>query len=548
MKIKKVIAFTLALLLLMAACAPDGQQAGQGGQQAGQGGQQAGQQAQAPAAPGEVDRSERIVISYAAVAMVEGVDYNADEISQHFAEKFNIEWDPIGLTWDNWAERIRIWINAHDMPDFVMWDFNFGDYVNYVDQGLIRQLPGDFRTRWPNMGRVFDTSVVGPVLEERMGGAHMIPRIIYFDKPTDPFVAHQNLYIRQDWAREVGFEVRDAYSARDLMDFARLLQVADPVGNSRTIPIDMNINALASVFVGPFNPNFAHYYRGADGRFHWGPASEGTLEGLRLYSQAFREGLINPDFFALRNNEEIANFQSGVSGVIFHQGFGRGMKLLFDRYYLGTEGRDPRNDIHMSILLGDDGHHHIRENTNFWTASIFSPQMEDHRFERLMDVLEYASTEEGQNLIRMGFEGRDWERDAAGEITILREMDEQGNFINLDRLYPSLNPLWNNLTILPDDFGLRDPGMDADIREIVIDRFNLKQRLGGDVGTVVPIDWDMFFFTSPAFERTRFNFGEEFARLVTMDGDIEVNWRNWVNEQMPMVQMVLDEMNAQFAP
>ena len=74
----------------------------------------------------EADYSEKMTISYAAVAMVEGVDYNADELSQYFQDKFNIEWEPIALTWDNWAEKLRIWINSNDMPDFVMWDFNYG--------------------------------------------------------------------------------------------------------------------------------------------------------------------------------------------------------------------------------------------------------------------------------------------------------------------------------------------------------------------------------------------------------------------------------------
>ena len=101
----------------------------------------------------EADYSEKMTISYAAVAMVEGVDYNADELSQYFQDKFNIEWEPIALTWDNWAEKLRIWINSNDMPDFVMWDFNYGDYVNYAEQGLIRQLPNGWKDRLAEHGR-----------------------------------------------------------------------------------------------------------------------------------------------------------------------------------------------------------------------------------------------------------------------------------------------------------------------------------------------------------------------------------------------------------
>lgn len=536
---KKVLALLLtgALAAGIAACGPSGNSSSPSSPPA------AGS---SNAGVSEQKYSEKMTISYAAVAMVEGVDYNADALSQHFREQFNIEWEPIALTWDNWAEKTRIWINSNDMPDFVMWDFNYGDYMNYTDQGLIRQLPDGWKDKWPNMAKVYKNTGIGEALEEKLGAAYMIPRVIYFDKPTDPLVSHTNLWIRQDWAKEVGFEVKDKYSPKELMEYARLLKEKDPVGNGKTLPIDMSPDNLATVFLSPYNVFYGDYYKGEDGKYRWGAAEESTLEGLKLYSQAYREGLINQDFFALKNNEEVSHYESGISGAIYQQGFGRSMKLTSERYATNSGG-DPKTDIQMSYLVGDDGKFHAKENTNFWTASIFSPTMEDAKFERLMDVLDYSASEEGQNLIRMGFEGKEWEKGSDGSISILREKDEEGNFISLDTLYPSLNPLYNNLSILPDDFGLRDPGLDKDILEIVDARFAGKQKDGCDQGTVAPIDWDIYFFTSPTYEKTKYKYGEEFAKLIVMDGDIEVNWKAWVDEKMPQVSLVLDEINAELA-
>lgn len=492
----------------------------------------------------ESDYSEQMTISYAAVAMVEGVDYNADELSKFFQEKFNIVWEPIALTWDNWAERNRIWINSNDMPDLVMWDFNYGDYINYTEQGLIRQLPEGWKERWPNLAKVYKNTGIAESLEEKLGAGYMIPRVTYFDMPTDPLVTHTNLWIRKDWAEEVGFEVKDKYSPSELMEYARLLKEKDPVGNGKTLAIDMSPDSLANVFVGPFNPRYDQFYKGEDGKYVWGAADESTLEGLKMYSQAYREGLINPDFFALKNQEEVSHYESGVAGVIWNQGFGRSLKLTSDKYAANT-GEDPRTDLHMAYLVGEDGKYHSKEIKNFWTASIFSPTMDDAKFERIMDVLEYAASEEGQNLIRMGFEGKDWERDAEGNITILREKNEDGTFINLDKIYPSLNPLYNNLVILPDGFGLIDPGLDPDYKERVDTLFEGKQKDGCDQGTIAPIDWDMEFFSSPSYEKTKYNYGEEFAKIIVMDGDIEENWKAWVDEKMPQVSVVLDEINAE---
>ena len=511
------------------------------------------EEAAAPAAPGQAaapadtdaaDELESMTISVVFPSTRIEVDFNGDDIARHFGEMFNVEWDPILVTSDTWAQNITIWVNARDLPDMVQWNFNYGDFVNWVDQGLIRRWPDDWRERWPNLATVHYASVVGPVLEEKMGGVYMLPRVIFFDKPTDPLVTHMNLWIRQDWAREVGVEVKDRYNIHELMEFARLAIEHDLAGDGRTIGIDLSLGNMAGVFISPFNPNSSHFYRDANGQIQWGPASYGTLEGLRLYSQAFREGLINPDFFAISTGDELANFRSGISAITFDHGFGRGMVTQHHHFEANT-GLDPWESLYMSILVAPDGHHHTREVTNFWTASIFSPAMPAERFYRLMDVLNYAASEEGQNLIRMGFYGEHWYRDADGNAVITRDVDEHGNFISLDLIFPSLNPLFNNLVILPDDFGLVDPGLPSEIRETVDHRYALKQELGADAGTVELIDWDIFFFTSPAFERARMDFAEEFARLVTMDGDIEDNWRAWVDSQMPIVQIVLDEMNAQ---
>ena len=492
------------------------------------------------------DYSEKMTISYAAVAMVEGVDYNADELSKHFQEKFNIEREPIALTWDNWSEKIRIWINSNDMPDFVMWDFNYGDYINYTEQGLIRQLPDGWKDRWPNMAKVYKNTGIAEALEEKLGAGYMIPRVTYFDMPTTPLVTHTNLWIRQDWARDVGFEVKDKYSPREIMEYARLIKEADPVGNGKTLAIDMSPDNLANVFISPYNVHYGDFYKDESGKYIWGAAEESTLEGLKLYSQAYREGLINPDFFALKNQEEVSHYESGIAGVIFNQGFGRSMKLTSERYATNSGG-NPKTDLHMAYLVGDDGKYYSKEISNYWTASIFSPTMEDAKFERLMDLLEYSASDEGQNLIRMGFEGKDWERGENGDITILREKDSDGNFVNLDTIYPSLNPLYNNLSILPDGFGLVDPGLDKDIKEVVDARFAGKQKDGCDQGTVALIDWDLNFFTSSNYEKTKYNYGEEFAKLIVMDGDIEDNWRAWVEEKTPQVSVVLDEINTELA-
>ena len=43
---------------------------------------------------------------------------------------------------------------------------------------------------------------------------------------------------------------------------------------------------------------------------------------------------------------------------------------------------------------------------NFYGSIIFSPTITDEEFERAMDILDFCCTEEGQEIINMGFEGK----------------------------------------------------------------------------------------------------------------------------------------------
>ena len=43
--------------------------------------------------------------------------------------------------------------------------------------------------------------------------------------------------------------------------------------------------------------------------------------------------------------------------------------------------------------------------------------------------------------------------------------------------------------------------------------------------------------------RAQFDYSTELCNLITMPGNIEENWKNWIDSKMPIIQPVLDELN-----
>ena len=60
-------------------------------------------------------------------------------------------------------------------------------------------------------------------------------------------------------------------------------------------------------------------------------------------------------------------------------------------------------------------------------------------------------------------------------------------------------------------------------------------------------DWNVELHSSQALNLASMTYSDEYAALIVQDGDIEENWNAWVEEKMPLVQPVLDELNEDIA-
>lgn len=486
---------------------------------------------------------KKMTISYATTQVVEGVDYNGDDLSKYFMDMFNIEWEIIPLTGTQAREQLNIWVNTNDMPDIAVFDYVHGDAMNFVDQGLIRRLPDDWKTRWPNVKLAYDASSIGPALEEIFGGTYILPKPIFAaNKPTDPLVTHVNLVARKDWLEAVGAEIKDAYKISEIMEMARLIKEKDPgkVGD-KLLPINGSYAHLSNMFVGANSSSIVHnsqFYKGDDNKYHWGPGEEDVLLGLTLYQQAYREGLINPEFFNQKTNDVLEKFYTTCQTGIIRYNCQAMNFVTYNTELKKNSGVNTDEDLaHTAVVLGEDGKYYTQETTNFWTSIIFSPKIEEAKFERIMDLYDYVCSDEGQIIVRLGFKDKDYSINADGSYNVLIPSGK-----TLTDVYPSHHPLYQNMLILSDDFTMISPLYPKKYRDRAWELYQLKAQYGKD--TIKRIDWDVYFYDSPSIRKVSFDYELEYAELIMKDGDIRTNWENWKAEKAPLINPVLEELNA----
>ena len=312
------------------------------------------------------------------------LDYVTDEefqnpFHQFFKEKFNVDWDYNYVEWGSWDEILRVWINADDLPDVSIWNYNYQDFENYVNQGLLYRFPDDWKERWPNAAMAYEKSPLNIELEERFGGTYIMLRPIYvYNATTDPIVNQIGVAaLRKDWAEAVGFPLKDAYTVEETLEYARLIKENDP-GNigSGLIPLCLDpTNAMYHFVTSQCNhaaPETA-IYKNEDGVYVWGPAGEDVYEALKIYQDAYKEGLLDPEFY-LMNDDDKERFYINGTAAMYQMGGVAEFRQTCDTEMNNNLGIDSDEAVHNAIVLGNDGkYHNLILGSNYWSSLIFSP-------------------------------------------------------------------------------------------------------------------------------------------------------------------------------
>lgn len=491
------------------------------------------------------DFSEPITISLASVQIVDGKDYNDnDEFVKWWADTFNIHWDITSLSFENWSERLRIWINSDDMPDMCVWDYIQSEAVNYVDQGLLKALPENWTEQYPNAAKAQSSTPMGEMTNKLFGGDYFLFRPIFANNaPSEKISGHLSLYLRKDWAETAGCEVKNVMTMPELYDCLAKIKEADPgnVGSSFS-PLVCRTGNLA--YLVQFNSTYSGvsgspFYVGEDGTYQWGAASEDTLAALKMMNQAYKDGLIDPEFYTIQDPDDLGEFYTtGTSAAILAEGMAWRMADV-DSHLSQDLGLKFEDTVAIVSLVDADGNFHFQPSDNYWGTTIFSPHIDDKKLDRILQMIDYSCTEEGQLLIRCGFQDYDWKYDENGEIISLLEegMTFRDKYV--------ANPVYECMMILPDDFQFQDPNYKKIFRDRAAEIYQERSDNSTEETFPSEINWTTKFFNSQALNQASMTYADEYAALIVKEGDIEKNWQDWVDSKMPLIQPVLDELNAE---
>ena len=486
---------------------------------------------------------EKVTIQRATEFLSDSKDYiTGDFQTLWWQDHFNFEWDLITLPSSGTNDRARTLINSGDMPDILDWtNYDTNEIASYIDQGLFKELPSDWKERWPKLAATQDFVPIAAPFSERVGGDYTLFRVTFYNNyPGETIVNHDTVYIRKDWAEAVGFELKEAYSIEEVLEFARLVKEQDPGQlGERLIPIIANTEYLRYAFMRANHPTFDDIYK-KDGKYVWGFADEETLELLKVWKQAYKDGLVAPEFYTYELDDAINTF--GVMGncaVLFAAGSAGTVGDVVE-YLEGESLPAEITKMHAAAIVGNDGNYHGDESVNYWGATYFSADIDDAVFERYMDMMEFHCSVDWQFVKTNGFRYLDWDYDANGEIYALDneyETQETGW------------PLYTLIAVCGDDSTLNPVTLDEEDKMFVpytLSVYNTKMDRIVE-GSIAKIDMDAYTLNSDKQAMmTNVNLDSIIANLIVSDGDLETEWKAAIAENAYIVDPAVEELNELF--
>ena len=256
----------------------------------------------------------------------------------------------------------------------------------------------------------------------------------------------------------------------------------------------------------------------------------------------YQEGLIYKDNISFTGTEADDMFKAGLAFAAYNVA---GSMNSWTTDMMRDGIIEKREDVAPAVVYGMDGNWYMTQTEDYWTVTAFNHNITDVKMDRALMFWNYLNTTEGIRLRWLGIEGVDYE--VTGEnpedVEILWEFDEEtGTYIS-----PYVNDAFNEAS----PAGLAPTGNPAeisfqyDLQQIVWDK------MAEGKATIKPLDYEMSTFSGPNKDRYG-TFGSDAKERMTQiladpNCDPAAEWDAFIEEMMPRVQPVLDELNAGLA-
>lgn len=458
--------------------------------------------------------------------------HGQDAAYKYLADKFNVSFEFIPISFSDWAEKTRIWIAGGDMPD-IMWasveSGTYKEFLSWVDQGFVRDIPLD-KKKHPNLNKII-SGLETRKFFEKDGKLYAWPSAN--DSKVTNNIAMQGYFYRRDWAEKLGLaKPNDEYSWDEFVALAKAFVEKDPGGNGAGKTIGLGSvgwafpQAMGIMQTSPYWDT----YKLQNGKYEWGMGLPETLQGIKEAKRLYDEGIIWRDHVVTTNDDAKNKFMSSELGI-YYDNWGIGG---VDNVRKAIKKMNPNVDVEKMVVpmfvKSPDGKIQAQKAMEYWTVSVFNKNMSDAKMNRILEIYDWIASEEGFEYSTKGVKGVDWNEENGKVKMQPKDMNKE-------------NYLMKVMVRGTSSFDFVDPRNSVSGVEAIK---KMADRYKKDDVFVRTLDYNMLYYSAPNKDKygVMYDEGKEkIKRIIISSNDPEKDWKAWLDSVNDKVKVVEKEIN-----
>jgi len=482
-------------------------------------------------AAAESQYADPIDFSYSFLYMDSAIDYSDENLNRWVEENFNVDIEYIFNANSGHGATVRSWVYGGTMPDVVTWDSQTqSELVDMADQELIAPLPEGWEETYPNLYAMYQKTGLYELMKVD-GKTYSVPHAVFCNfLDVSPVPEQDVLHYRKDWARELGydFENRNTITMSELKAFVTECVEKDMAGNGATLGLTDNSNWLVELFMKNAGIRYTSFARDEENQqyvFNPSANAETIAQQLGTIREWYKAGLIDPDFYVVNYNEAYNKFCAGMAAAIYGAGHVDGFIESANSFNAANPDKSFTDSIGQVLVTNDDGTLYEWQATNHYSYSIFNGEIEEDKLNRILSIMDFFCTKEGEYYCWNGVKGVDWDYSENGEV--------------LSGVHYPSSMGWCFLSIVSDDYGFANVAKPAEFRARAKELTELKSA----TAVFNPYPFEYAFHTSEAKSNYSVSLTDKVVELIMNDADILTEWNDFLTQFDSMVDPLLNELN-----
>ncbi len=438
-----------------------------------------------------------------------------DTINNDLESDLNISIKPIKITWNDWMDKVKVWAASNQLPDIfvnAIANDNPGLYQTWARQGVIKALPDDL-SAYPNLQKIISLPSVQPLKVD--GKFYMIPRMTYSDSSN--WVLDRAIRYRKDWAAEAGY-TSDPASFEEFVKMTQAVMAKHP----GTTGISLNNKTfLMTQFLGSF-PEFTNTRSWVKEEGKWIPsyASAKTYTGIQQLRTLYTDGILDKDFAIQKDADGVSKFLAGQSFAVY--GLPSMTTDQLNQFQQANPSVSASEAIgYMNIWPAADGKRYTFVETPYWSETYFSNNLDETKFERALELMDYLVSDEYFKKSQNGIEGTDYKIEDGKAISLLNDDEFIGDKYPITKYLAFLGKWNNEFAYTGQKVVNTNPEM-AKIDQDVVDTYNKFKA----EDTPAPINFDVMLLSTPAKNKLgSLNVVDDIVNVIISTEDPVVQWK-----------------------